>query len=112
MDLLISVRPVMNAQDTTDNIPVHVNAESQGDLCGNAGTTPGGITPFHGNHGVDKLLGWSFRPLVDRRIGAKTGGGTFVRQHRVKISKVDGFRVMAVRTIRARRMKRLHKPGK
>src|SRR5262249_1720659 len=44
----ISVRPVMNAQDTTDNIPVHVNAESQGDLLGNAGTTPGTITLFHG----------------------------------------------------------------
>src|SRR5215510_8113572 len=51
-----------NAQDATDNIPVHVNAESQGDLRGNAGTTPGGVTLFHGNHGVDKLLGWSFRP--------------------------------------------------
>ena len=45
MDLLNQRPPVMNAQDTTDNIPVHVNAESQGDLRGNAGATPGVLGP-------------------------------------------------------------------
>ena len=71
MDLLNQRPPVMNAQDTTDNIPAHVNAESQGDLRGNAGTPPGGITLFHGNHGVDKLLGWSFRPWSTAASGRK-----------------------------------------
>ena len=39
----IRFRPVMNAQDTANHILVDFNAESQGDLLGDSGTTPGVI---------------------------------------------------------------------
>ncbi len=37
-------RPVMRAQETANNIFIDVDAESQRDMLGNAGTTPVGIT--------------------------------------------------------------------
>src|SRR2546422_4600017 len=54
-------RPVMNAQDTANNILVDLDGESQRDLPGNSGTAPVGITPFHFNDGVDKLFLRSIR---------------------------------------------------
>src|SRR5215470_8500571 len=57
----IRFRPVRNAEDTANHILVDGNAESQGDLLGDAGTTPVEITPFQFNDGVDELFMRSFR---------------------------------------------------
>src|SRR6516162_10248240 len=54
-------RPVMNAEDTANHILVDGNAESQGDLLGDAGTTPVAITAFQFNDGVDEFFMRSFR---------------------------------------------------
>jgi len=51
----------MNAEDTANHIFVDGNAESQGDLLGDAGTTPVAITPFQFNDGVDEFFMRSFR---------------------------------------------------
>ena len=54
-------RPVMNAEDTANHILVDGNAESQGDLLGDAGTTPVEIPPFQFNDGIDEFFIRSFR---------------------------------------------------
>jgi len=51
----------MNAEDPANHILVDGNAESQGDLLGDAGTTPVAITPFPFNDGVDEFFLRSFR---------------------------------------------------
>ena len=51
----------MNAQDTANNIPVDFNAESQGDLLGDAGATPVRIATFQFNDCVNEFLIRSFR---------------------------------------------------
>jgi len=51
----------MNAEDTANHIFVDGNAESQGDLLGDAGTTPVAIPPFPFNDGVDEFFMRSFR---------------------------------------------------
>jgi hypothetical protein len=63
----------MNTQDTTDHILIDLDAESQRDLLGNAGTTPIGITPFHLNNGVDYLFLRSFGSLsmANSKIGIR-----------------------------------------
>jgi len=63
----IRFRPVMNAEDTANHIFVDGNAESQGDLLGDAGTTPVAIPPFQFNDGVDEFF---MRSLRARRTPA------------------------------------------
>src|SRR5580704_7476178 len=62
-------RPVMTAQDTTNHILIDLDAEGYRHLLGNAGTTPGGITPFHLNNGVDYLFLQSFRSRSTTVLG-------------------------------------------
>jgi hypothetical protein len=57
----------MKAQDTANNVLIDLDAESQGDLLGDAGTAPVGITTFHCNDGVDQL---SVRSLWARPTSA------------------------------------------
>ena len=57
----IRFRPVMNRKDTANNILVDLDAESQRDLLGDAGTTPDGIAPFHCDDGVDEFFVRSLR---------------------------------------------------
>ena len=63
----IRFRPVMNAEDTANYILVDGDAESQGDLLGDAGTTPVAIPPFQFNDGVDEFC---MRSLRARRTPA------------------------------------------
>ena len=51
----------MNAEDTANHIFVDGNAESQGDLLGDAGTTPVAIAPFQFNDCLDEFFLRSFR---------------------------------------------------
>ena len=51
----IRFRPVMNTEDTANHILVDGNAESQGDLLGDAGTTPVEITPFQFNDCIPSI---------------------------------------------------------
>src|SRR6516165_8767930 len=61
----------MDAQDAANNILVDLDAESQRDLLGNAGAAPVGITPFHGNDGVDEFLLRSLRARPTPALGRK-----------------------------------------
>jgi hypothetical protein len=67
----IRFRLVMNAEDTPNHILVDGNAESQRDLLGDAGTTPGAITPFQFNDCVDEFFIRSFparrTPALERK---------------------------------------------
>src|SRR5260370_8220997 len=56
-------RPVMNAQDTANNILVDLDGERQRDLLGNSGTAPVGITPFHFNADVNQFFIRSLRSV-------------------------------------------------
>src|SRR5215510_5003235 len=53
----------MHAQDTANHIFIDRDAESQGDLLGNAGGAPVGIPPFHFDNGADEFF---LRPLWAR----------------------------------------------
>src|SRR6266478_9887304 len=66
-------RPVMNAQDTANNILIDLDGESQRDLLGNSGTAPVGITPFHFNHGVDEFFLRSIRKCCNFKAGYLVG---------------------------------------
>ena len=74
----VRFRPVMNSQDTTNNILVDFNAASQRDLLGDSGTTPVGITPLHFNYcsSTSSLFG----PFgqADACTRTKTTSGIFV----------------------------------
>ena len=64
-------RPVMNAQDTANDILVDLDGESQRDLLGDSGTAPVGITPFHFNDGVDEFFLRSIRARPTPTLGRK-----------------------------------------
>src|SRR5215472_9272200 len=53
----------MDAQDPANYIFIDRDAESQGDLLGNAGRAPGWIPPFHFDNGADEFF---LRPLWAR----------------------------------------------
>jgi hypothetical protein len=77
----------MNAQDTTNNIFVDFNAESQRDLLGDSGTTPGGITPFQFNDCVDEFFIRSFRARLEPALGRKQHAVLSSRQHVVEMQQ-------------------------
>ena len=78
----IRFRPVMKAEDTANHILVDCNAKSQGDLLGDAGTTPVEITPFQFNDCVDEFFTRSFRarrtPALERKQYAVLSFGQHV----------------------------------
>ena len=51
----------MNAQESAHYILVDLDSENQRDLLGDAGTSPAGISPLHGNHGINEVFVWSLR---------------------------------------------------
>jgi hypothetical protein len=61
----------MDAQDAANHILVDLDAESQRDLLGNAGAAPVGITPFHGNDGLDEFFPRSLRARPTPALGRK-----------------------------------------
>jgi hypothetical protein len=58
--LRLRVWSVVNLQDTTNHIPINLDAECQCDLLGDAGTAPVGIPPFHLHNGLDEFFARSF----------------------------------------------------
>jgi len=60
--LRIRFRPVTNAQDAANDVPVDFDAESQCDLLSDSGTTPTGVPPFHCHDGIDQFFHRSLRP--------------------------------------------------
>jgi hypothetical protein len=83
----IRFRPVMNAQDTTNNILVDCNAESQGDLLGDSGTTPSGITPLQFNDCVDEFFIRSFRARLTPALERKQHAVLSLRQDVVEMQQ-------------------------
>jgi hypothetical protein len=83
----IRFRAVMNAQDTANNILVDFNVESQGDLLGDSGTTPVGITSFQFNDCVDEFFIRSFRAGLTPALGRKQHAVLSLRQHVVEMEQ-------------------------
>ena len=81
----------MNAQDATNNILVDCNAESQRDLLGESGTTPGGITPFQFNDCVDEFFIRSFRATLTPALEGKQPAVLSLRQNVVEMQKSGRF---------------------
>src|SRR5215467_8742790 len=77
----------MNAQDTANNILVDCSAESQGDLLGDSGTTPGGITPLQFNDCVDEFFIRSFRARLTPVLGRKQHAVLSFRQQVVEMQE-------------------------
>jgi hypothetical protein len=67
----------MNAEDTANHIFVDGNAESKGDLLGDAGTTPVAIPPFQFNDGVDEFFMRSFRARRTPALVFRAESGSF-----------------------------------
>src|SRR6516165_5257355 len=53
--------PVMFSKNPSHDVLVDVHAEGQRNLLGNSRTTPGRVTPFHFNDGIDQFFGRSLR---------------------------------------------------
>src|SRR6516165_201165 len=49
--------PVMFCKNPAHHVLVDVHAEGQSDLLGNSRTTPGRVTAFDSNNGIDQCLG-------------------------------------------------------
>jgi len=64
-------RPAMTAQNTADDILIDLDAESQGDLLSNAGTTPTRIPSLHRHDGVDQVSIRSVRARTTSAPGGK-----------------------------------------
>src|SRR5947209_19247135 len=62
---------VVNAQESPHHILVNLDAESQRDLLSDAWAAPPGITPLHGNHGIDAVLVRSLRTRPMSAFGSK-----------------------------------------
>src|SRR5215469_11691975 len=100
----------MDAQNTANHIFIDRDAQSQGDLLGNAGGAPVGIPPFHFDNGADEFF--------LRSLWARPTSTLRREQHAVlallsrlwKYSRVESFNTMAEPTRRAGRMNRVHKP--
>ena len=77
----------MKAQDTANHILVDLDAESQRDLLGNAGTAPVGITPFHSDHGVDEFLLRSLGARPTPELGQEQQAILSFPQHVVEVQE-------------------------
>jgi hypothetical protein len=77
----------MNAEDTANHILVDCNAESQGDLLGDAGTTPVEITPFQFNDCVDEFFMRSFRARRTPALARKQHAVLSFGQHVVEMQQ-------------------------
>jgi hypothetical protein len=89
--LRIRIWPVVSAQDPADYVFVDFNSESQGDLFGNARTAPAGISPLHGNHGVDEILSRPYRSRPMAASGRKQLLVLSFGEHGVKIQQGRGL---------------------
>ena len=56
----IRIRPVVSGKDTANHVLVDLNSESQSDLLGDSGTTPGGIALLHLDHRFNQIFARSF----------------------------------------------------
>ena len=106
------VRLVMRAQDTANHVFINLDAESQRDLLGNAGTAPVGITSFHCHDDIDEFF--FFGPFGPGR--AARWDENNMRYFRFlstlwRYSRVAGPRTMPERRRRDGRMKKVHRPS-
>src|SRR6516165_6168733 len=107
----IRFRPVTDAQDAANNILVDVDAESQRDLLGNAGAAPVGITPFHGNDGVDEFLLRSLRARPTPALGRKQQAVLSFFQRVVEIEQSRSLQNNGGAEDACWAQKRVHKPA-
>src|SRR6516162_11273484 len=61
----------MFSQNPAHHVLVDVHAEGQRDLLSNSRTTPGRVTSFHFDDGIDQFLGWSLRTRPTSALGRK-----------------------------------------
>jgi hypothetical protein len=77
----------MNAQHTADNVLIDLHTESQRDLLRHAGTTPAGITPFHGHNGLDEVFAGSLRARPTAVPGRKQHAVLSLAQRTVEMQQ-------------------------
>jgi hypothetical protein len=63
--------PVMFSKNPAHHVLVDVRAESQSDLLGDSRTTPGRVTSFQFQDGIDQCLGRSLRTRPTSALGRK-----------------------------------------
>src|SRR5215471_3662595 len=63
--------PVMFSKNPAHHVPVDVHAEGQRNLLGNSRTTPGRVTSFNFNDGIDQFFGRSLRTRPSSALGRK-----------------------------------------
>jgi hypothetical protein len=97
----------MIAQYTADNIIIDLDAKSQRDLLSNSGTTPAKIRRFI----TMRSFFGPFGPGRRRRSDENNALYSRLRSTVWRYSRVEGFRTMADRRIRAARMNGVHTPA-
>ena len=76
-DLRSRFRPEMDPENSADHVFVDIDAESQGDLVGNALAAPGAIAPFHLQRPRRSALWSGLWDLAGGPVRVKTAVGTF-----------------------------------
>src|SRR6516225_5739413 len=107
----IALRPVMSGENATHDILVDLDAEGQGELLSHSRATPVRITQFHFNDCVDEFFVRSFWARLTPTLGRKQHAVLSFRSTSWRCSRVEGFRTMADRIRRARRIKSAHRPA-
>ena len=77
----------MRVQDTANYVFINLDAESQCDLLGNAGTAPVGITSFHCHDDIDEFFFRSLRAWPTRALGRKQHAVLSFPQHIVEMQQ-------------------------
>src|SRR6516165_7786610 len=91
---------VMLSQKSAHHVLVDIHAKGQGNLLSNSGTTPGRITSFHLDDGIDYFLGRPFGPGRSLRWDEKSMRDFRFVSTRSRCSSVDGFRTIPHRSMR------------
>jgi hypothetical protein len=77
----------VNAQNTANNILVDLDAKSQRDLLGNAGTAPVEVTPFHCDDRIDEVFLRSLRTRPPPVLGGKQQAVLSFPQHTMEMKQ-------------------------
>jgi hypothetical protein len=64
----VLARPVVMGENPSNNVFVNMDVERQGDVLGDSGTTPAGITLLHFDDRVNEFCARSFRAGLPKAI--------------------------------------------
>ncbi len=84
-------RPVMDGENPPNRILINRCSESQIDLLGDLGTSPGRIALFHLHDSVDQVCRWAFGPWLCSLLWREQQSVLSLNHGAMKTQKCRGF---------------------